>query len=60
MTSVELKSLRKKHGLSVTKASRLVHVSDRTWQRYEANQLCIPEAIVDLFKIKVKASDARL
>jgi predicted transcriptional regulator len=57
MTSDELKGLRKKHGLSVTQAARLVHVADRTWQRYESGRQDIPGAIIELFKIKV--SDAQ-
>ena len=52
MNHEDLKALRKQHGLSVTEAARLVHVSDRTWQRYEAGNQDIPGAIVELFKIK--------
>ena len=54
MNHEELKALRKHHGLSVTEAARLVHVSDRTWQRYEAGSQDIPGAIVELFKIKAQ------
>jgi len=42
-----------KNGLSVTQAARSVHVSDRTWQRYESGNQDIPGAIVELFRIKV-------
>lgn len=52
MNHNELKLLRKERGLSVTQAARLVHVSDRTWQRYESGRQDIPGAIVELFKIK--------
>ena len=55
MNHKELKELRKQHGLSVTEAARLVHVSDRTWQRYESGSQDIPGAIVELFKIKTQS-----
>mgnify|MGYP006433218445 CR=1 FL=1 len=54
MTPDELKKLRKNNGLSVTQAARLVHVSDRTWQRYESGKMPIPGAVVELFKIKIE------
>ena len=56
MTHDELKSRRKAHGLSVTQAARLVHVSDRTWQRYESGRQPIPEGVVALFDLKVDRS----
>ena len=52
MTGNDLKAKRKQLGLSVTDAARLVHVSDRTWQRYESANQPIPGAIVELFEIK--------
>ncbi len=54
MTHEDLKKERERAGLSVTQAARLVHVSDRTWQRYESGKQAIPGAIVDLFQIKTK------
>ena len=57
MTHTELKAKRKAAGLSVTDAARLVHVSDRTWQRYEAGNQPIPGAIVELFEIKTRNLD---
>lgn len=54
MTGEELKQLRNRNGLSVTQAARLVHVSDRTWQRYESGKQQIPGAIVELFQIKTR------
>ncbi len=56
MTADEIKALRKSHGLSVTQAARLVHVSDRTWQRYESGGITVPGAVAELFKIKVAKS----
>lgn len=49
MTGEELKALRNKLGLSVTKASRQVEVSARTWQRWEAGDQDIPAGAVKLF-----------
>lgn len=57
MTPEEIKTLRQAHGLSVTQAARLVHVSDRTWQRYESGGISVPGAIAELFKIKVSKSE---
>ena len=56
MTGQELKLLRNKLGLSVTKASRQCEVSARTWQRWESESMKIPEGAVKLFKLlnKVK------
>lgn len=61
MTGKELKELRNSLGLSVTKASRQVEVSARSWQRWEndPNQQ-IPDGALKLFLIvngKRKASD---
>lgn len=53
MTHDQLKEMRKRNGLSVTEAARLVHVADRTWQRYESGKQDIPGAIVELFRIKL-------
>lgn len=51
MTGKELKKLRNDLGLSVTKASRQVEVSARTWQRWEAGDQPIPEGALKLFRI---------
>lgn len=61
MTGNELKKLRKQNGLSVPEAARLVHVSERTWQRYESDnsQYGIPGAIVELFKIKADKGSSK-
>ena len=53
MTSSELKQMRHKHKLSVPEAARVVHVSERTWQRYESGQFNVPGAIAELFAIKI-------
>ena len=49
MTRQELKTLRDKLGLSVAQAAEQVHVSRRTWERYESGDRHVPEAIVHLF-----------
>lgn len=49
MTGKELKALRKKLGLSMTQAAAQVHVTSRTWARWEAGDRHLPEAIVHLF-----------
>jgi len=51
MTNIELKALRNKLGLSVTRASRQCDVSARTWQRWESGTQSIPEGAVKLFKM---------
>lgn len=54
MTAKELKQLRQKYNLTILDAARLVHVSARTWSRYETKDYQMPEAIKELFLIKVK------
>ena len=49
MNGSELKKLRNRLGLSVTKASRQVEVAARTWQRWESGTQNIPEGAVKLF-----------
>jgi transcriptional regulator with XRE-family HTH domain len=53
MEPEKLKELRKQHGLSQTQAAALVHVSQRTWARYEAGHKPVPESVAELFAIKV-------
>ena len=53
MDSEKLKELRKQHGLSQTEAAALVHVSQRTWARYESGAKSVPPCVVELFQIKV-------
>ena len=53
MNHTELRSLRKKHGLSQTKAAALVHVTQRTWARYESGRQEVPRDVVDLFCLKL-------
>lgn len=54
MSADELKKLRKQLGLSISQAARCVHVTDRSWLRYEAGDRKIPEAIVHLFCLRNK------
>jgi DNA-binding transcriptional regulator YiaG len=51
MDGSELKALRNELGLSVTKASRQVEVSARSWQRWESGDQPIPEGAMKLFRI---------
>ena len=51
MTKEQLKALRNELGLSVAKAAEQVHVTARSWSRYEAGTRAIPRAIVHLFCI---------
>jgi len=53
MDHSELKALRQKHGLSQSKAAALVHVTQRTWARYESGRQEIPAGVVELFCIKL-------
>ena len=50
MTGRGLRRLRKKQGLSVAKAAALVHVSHRTWVRWETADT-VPEMAVHLFRL---------
>ena len=59
MTGQELKALRNKLGLSVTKASRQCEVSARSWQRWESGTQSIPEGAIKLFKLLNKVKDAK-
>jgi len=49
MKPEQLKQLRLSAGLSVSQAAAQVHVTDRSWRRYEKGDRAIPEAIVHLF-----------
>lgn len=52
MNKSELKALRNKLGLSVAKASVQVHITQRSWSRYESGERPLPEGVVELFCIK--------
>lgn len=45
----DLKKLRKKLGLTATQAAEQVHVSYRTWARWEAGTRHMPDAALHLF-----------
>ncbi len=47
----------KRHGLTQTHAGALVHVSLRTWQRWEWGETTIPECKWELFQIKVSQTE---
>ncbi len=49
ITPKQIRALRKRLGLSLSKVASQVHVSSRTWARYEAGERHIPEAILHLF-----------
>jgi transcriptional regulator with XRE-family HTH domain len=52
MEGKQLKALRKELGLSLSRAAIQVHVTPRTWARYEAGSRRIPEGVVHLFFIQ--------
>ena len=52
MKSEQLKTLRKEMGLSLAEAARQVHVTSRSWARYEAGDRRIPDGVVHLFCIQ--------
>ena len=47
-----LKELRKEIGLSVAEAALQVHVTSRSWSRYESGERKAPEGVIELFCIK--------
>ena len=51
MTRQELKTLREKLGLSVAQAAAQVHVSTRTWERWESGDRHLPETAAHLFSV---------
>lgn len=56
MKGNRLKSYRKALGLSLAEASAQVHVTSRTWCRWEKGERKIPESVSELFcrKNKIK------
>jgi transcriptional regulator with XRE-family HTH domain len=54
MKAEQLKKLRKKLALSVANAAQQVHVTPRSWARYEAGDRAIPDGVVHLFCIQNK------
>ena len=57
MNGADLKALRKKLGLSLSKAARQVEVSTRTWARWEAGDQSIPDGPMKLFRIVNKIQE---
>lgn len=51
MTGTQLKALRKRLGLSLAGASRLVSVSPRSWARWGTADSSIPDGALHLFLI---------
>lgn len=49
MTREDLKAHRKRLGLSLARAASQVHVTPRTWARWESGERHIPETAVHLF-----------
>lgn len=52
MNPAELKALRMEQGDSITEAANKVHVSARSWQRYESGDRKIPEGVIHLYCIQ--------
>ncbi|MBV1933030.1 MAG: helix-turn-helix domain-containing protein [Porticoccaceae bacterium] len=53
-TPEQLKTLRESHGLTQLQAAYIVHVSEGTWQRWEAGDLEMPQKLYELFCTKIK------
>ena len=51
MKPEKLKALRNKLGLSVVQSAEQVHVTGRSWSRYEDGTRPIPEGVIHLFCI---------
>ena len=49
MTPGNLKKLRLRANLSPQQSANIVHISKRSWERYEAGDRDVPEGIVHLF-----------
>jgi len=52
MEANNLKELRTSIGLSLAEASSQVHITPRSWARYESGERKIPDGVVELFCIK--------
>ena len=52
MEGINIKELRKEIGLSVAEAALQVHITPRSWSRYESGERKIPKGVVELFYIK--------
>ena len=52
MKPADIKALREKYNLSIAEAARMVYVSERNWRRWESGDRAMPEAALELFKIK--------
>lgn len=52
MKPENLKELRKKLSLSLAEAADQVHVTARTWARYEAGDRKLPDSVLHLFCIQ--------
>lgn len=53
MIAKNLKALRNKHKLTQEQAARLVHVTLRTWTRYESGETAAPGSVLELFCLKL-------
>lgn len=53
-TPEQVKQARKDAGLTQSAAGALVHVSERTWQKWEHGERHMSPAVWELFQIKVK------
>ncbi|MGC8517930.1 MAG: helix-turn-helix domain-containing protein [Steroidobacteraceae bacterium] len=59
MTGRELRKLRESMNLTVTEAAALIHVSSRSWQRWEARRRAIPARVEKLLKLREQAHDQK-
>jgi len=54
MKPSELKKLRNRLGKSIGEAATQVHITPRSWLRYESGERRIPEGVVHLFCVQNK------
>ena len=58
MTGRELRKFRESLNLTVTEAAASIHVSSRSWQRWESRRHAIPARVEKLLKLRQEAQSA--
>ena len=56
---INLKQLRKKHGITQTEAAKLLHTKIRSWQYWESGEYTIHPAFLELLLIKLGEGNER-
>ena len=54
MTPSDIKTLRAKHGLTQRECAELIHVTTRSWQRFESGDRTPHPAFIELLTIKLE------